>query len=259
MVSPPVGPPVVPLPGRLDRRLRLGPFPSGRDALKFLVYAGTSAVLAPTPFPFLAVPVVVVGLVVTLWRPGGEAVDSRLASRAGFLYRRWRGRAPVKGGRRPAANAAVAALGGGTFVAVVRTGGVPLAFLPPEELAVRFEQYRELLRALRPEVCWLATSARIHLRSVVPGDRPVPPSERAGRHGYTELIAILCRRRAVRQVYYGLVATETGVAAVAELRVAVSSLVDRLAALGLRAEPLRGRALWAAVARLGWRGEGEAG
>jgi hypothetical protein len=247
-----VGPPVVAVPGRLDRRLRLGPFPSGRDAIKFLVYAAVGAVFAPTPYPFLAAPFIAAGLLVTLYRPDGQPIDARLAVLGRYLARRSRPGGAVKPSRAPRVPADSLRLHDGRHVAVIRTGGVPLDFLPPDELARRFDLYRELLRSVGREVKILATSAPIHAASIVPWTEDPPPAEREALRGYRELVVLLARRRAVRQVYLGVVSPTARAGAGAELAVTVAGLAERLSALGLRPEVLRGSKLRAAAARLSW-------
>src|SRR5208282_2604654 len=73
MEGPSAGVPVVVLPERVDRRVRLGPFPSAKDAVKFASYAAAGAVLAPFATPFAWVPVLALGFVVSVWHPDGEA------------------------------------------------------------------------------------------------------------------------------------------------------------------------------------------
>ncbi len=254
------GPPLVALPGRLDRRLRLGPFASGRDALKFLGYAAVGLVFAPTPEPLLAVPFVLTGALVTLYRPGGEGLDARLATVVRYGLRRARSGASVTAApTRLGAHSGVVARGDGRVAAVLRTGGVPLAFLPPGELARRFDLYRDLLRSLDGEVRILATTAPIFARALLPGPANGTERERAARDGYAELVRLLLAGRRVRRVYVALSSTGAAEGALGRLEVGVGTLLERLSALGLDPRRLEGRALWAAAGRLGLRPSGEAG
>jgi hypothetical protein len=244
-------PPVVPMPERLDRALRLGPFHSGRDALKFVAWVAVGALLVPFLGAAVWIPFLVVGLAVSLWRPEGEALDDRAAR---FL--RWKGR-QLRGGRSmsPAptpdpGRRSILRLGG-SFAAVVRTGGLPLAYLPPAELARRFEQYRDLLRAFDGSLALLSTRAPIHPTPFLPGEpAPIGP-EGVARAGYRELVEVIVRRRHVRQVYLAIAAPATGPEGVARLETQLGSLVERLRALGLRPVRLRNRALRDAAGRLG--------
>ena len=88
MAEPEPGPPVVALPQPVDRRLRLGPFASARDAVKFACYAAAGALLAPFVTPYAWLPVVAVGFLVSAWRPEGEALDERVAHWATWRVRR---------------------------------------------------------------------------------------------------------------------------------------------------------------------------
>lgn len=76
----PDGPPVVSLPERLDRRLRLGPFASARDALKFVTYSAVGAVIVPFTSPYLWLVVVAGGFAVCVVRSDGQALDERALS-----------------------------------------------------------------------------------------------------------------------------------------------------------------------------------
>jgi hypothetical protein len=245
--------PTVAVPERLDRTLRLGPFASGRDALKFVAYAAVGAVLVPFAGALVWLPFVGAGLAVSLWRPGGEALDDRCAR-----YLRWklgvrpRGR-PVNGGR-PGPRSVVRLPTG--YAAVVRSGGLPLAYLPSDGLARRFEQYRELLRAIDGSILLLASRAPIHAAPLRPAEPPPVGPERPARDGYRELVEVIVRRRHLRQVLVALTVVGTGPEAAGRLDDAVASLVDRLAALGVRSGRLRDRALDAAVQRLGLSAEG---
>lgn len=243
--------PAVDLPERLDRKLRLGPFPSARDALKFVAYAAVGALLVPFLGPVGWVPFVLVGLAVSLWRPDGEALDDRLAR-----YLRWRGRRfsegpavtispPPNPGRR-----AIVRLPA-SFAAVVRMGGLPLAYLPPADLARCFDRYRELLRAFDGSLILLSSRAPIHPTPFLPAEPTPLGAEGTARAGYRELVEVIVRRRHVRQVFFAIATAEPGADGIARLETQVASLLERLRALGLRPVRLRDHALADAVRRLG--------
>ncbi len=242
----------VAVPERLDRRLRLGPFPSGRDAVKFVAAAAVAAVVSLVVAPWAGLPIVAVGALVALWRPDGEALDDRLAAVARWALRRVGGpgtmSGPGDGG--PSGAPATVRLGDGRIAAIVQLGGVPLAFLPPDELARQFELYRQLLRAVDGDLLLVATAAPIHAGAVVPRDGAVAPGEEAARAGYRELVELLARRRSVRRVYLALAQGSATPEGRRRLEGAVDRLGERLADLGLRAERLRGTALRRTARRL---------
>ena len=238
------GPPVVVMPERLDRRLRLGPFASGRDLVMFLALAAVGAVAGTALSPWLGLAIVVAGAVVTLWRPDGEAIDERVVALARWALRRASGGRAM---RRPSPEAgtpgrdATVVLGDGRVAAVLRAGGAPLAYLPPADLARQFERYRELLRGVDGALVLIASRAPIHARSLAPtapetGDRPA-------WEGYRDLVALLARRRSVRSVVVAVVATDAGPNGARQLETAVALVAGRLADLGIRAERLVGRPL----------------
>lgn len=244
-------PPVVPCPERLDRPLRLGPFPSGRDALKFVGYVAVGALLVPWAGVVAWVPFVLAGLVVSLWRPEGEGLDTRL-----LRLVRWRLRSLVREGsmsRRwevPRDHRSVVPLPTGGYVAVLRSGGIPLAYLPPLELRRRFELYRELLRTLDGSLVLLSTRAPIHRASFLPSEPSPSGTERAAREGYRELVEVIVRRRSVRHVYVAVQEPGAGAEALSKLENRLGPLTERFGALGLHPVRLRDRALSYAAARL---------
>jgi len=250
-------PPVVPLPERLDRSLRLGPFASGRDALKFLAYVAVGALLVPWIGVAGWLAFLVAGLLVSLWQPEGEGLDVRVARLV-----RWRLRSIGRGtrmtpGRWPSGSPrSVVPLPDGGYAAVVRSGGIPLAYLPSSDLRQRFETYRELLRTVEPSLVLLSTRAPIHRSSFFPSEPSPVGSERTAREGYRELVDVIARRRFVRQVYLAITEPGTGPEVLGKLEHRVTALTERLAALGLRPLRLRDRSLSEAAERLGLAGPG---
>jgi hypothetical protein len=244
-------PPVVELPERLDRKLRLGPFSSGRDALKFVSYAAVGALLVPFLGPAVWIPFVLAGLAVSLWRPEGEAVDDRTARFLRWRMRRLRREPPMSAPRPAASRQRSVVRLSSSFASVVRCGGLPLAYLPPAELARRFELYRELLRAFDGSLVLVSTRAPIHATPFLPAEPSPDGAERTARNGYRELVEVIVRRRYVRQVYVALATAGTSSEGIGRLETQVASLIERLAGLGLRPVRLRGRALEDAVHRLG--------
>ena len=247
------GAPWVPIPERLDRRLRLGPFPSGHDALKFVAAAAVGAVVSLSVAVWAGVPIVAVGAIIALWRPDGEGLDERLAALV-----RWWARRFGAGGQMsdpqpsPSGPGTTLRLPDGRRAAVLRTAGVPLAFLPPAELAHQFECYRELLRSIEGGCVILSTSVPIHGGSVAPASHPLPLAERSACDGYDELVTLLCRRRSVRRVLIVLAQELPDAEGVLRLEGAVELLRERLADLGIRSDRLRDRHLSDAARRLGW-------
>ncbi len=247
------GPPRVAVPERLDRRLRLGPFPSGREALGFVTGAAIGGILALVAGPWAGVPVVLLASALTMARPGHEPLHERL----GPLLR-WTGRRLARGNRvtgperaSPTRRRSTVRLEDGRLAGIVRTGGVPLAYLPPDELARTFEQYRELLRSLDGSLAIVATSAPIFANALAPAEPAPVGTERKARDGYAELVGLLARRRSVRRVYVAVAVEGAGPEDHGRLESSIAALRDRLAGLGLRPERLRDRALEDASRKMG--------
>jgi hypothetical protein len=246
------GTPWIPFPERLDRKLRLGPFPSGRDAVKFVAAAAVGAVVSLAVAPWAGVPVVAVGAVVALWRPDGEPVDERVAAVARWTARRSGREAAVSRRASPAPGRTTLLLPDGRSAALLRTGGLPLAFLPPADLARQFELYRELLRSVDGGLIVAAQRAPIYGAAFAPLERPVATAERGAQDGYRELVGLLAERRSVRTVLLALVREAPGSDGARQLESAVGLLQQRLADLGVRSERLRGRALMDGARRIGF-------
>lgn len=249
-------PPIIDLPERLDRRMRLGPFPSARDALKFVTYAASGALLVPFASPWLWLPVVLGGFGVSVWRPDGRALDERLLVFLRWKVRSWSSGSSVKRAMPcPLVRHGLLELSSHRYVAVVRTGGTPVAYLPPDELGRRFELYRELLRTSDDHFALLVTTAPIRSQAV----RPAAPAEsrrdKQALSGYSELVSLLCRRRLLRRVYFVIGTSGSNPDAIGLLEGRVAGLIERLSSLGLRPTRLRDRGLVEAAHRFGWPAE----
>ncbi|MCI4365364.1 MAG: hypothetical protein L3K10_04800 [Thermoplasmata archaeon] len=258
MGEPDAGPPLVALPERVDRRNRLGPFPSARDALKFFSYAAVGALLAPFASPFAWIPVLAGGFAVSVWRPDGEALDERAARLARWKLHRWWGGSVTRLASSPPVRGRVAHLRSGPLVTVIRVGGTPLAYRPPEELATLYDRYREVLRATSGPLLIRATTVPLPEGPARIERVECSDSERAARDGYHELVSVLCRRRRARRVEISLHTGATGDEGEPRLEERTRDLADQLTALGLRPTILSGRALAAATRQFGWRVGGRA-
>jgi hypothetical protein len=249
----PDGPPVVLLPERFGRRLRLGPFASARDALKFLCYATAGAlggaVTTPLVWPLIAA--------------GGFAVcvaqvDGRPADEYALTALRWWLLPPgvhpmsARTGARATGRHRLVTLRGGRYAALVRAVGTPVAYLPPAELARRFASFRELLRSMNGPIAFAVGSIPMRPGPVLPRGAPRDGPDRAASAGYSELVVLLCRRRRVRRVDLVVTGPAAGADAVVALETRTTSLVERLEALGVRGTRLGDRALEDAVRRWGW-------
>ncbi len=256
MGEPGDGPLVIGLPERLDRRMRLGPFPSSRDALKFITYAATGALLSVFTSPWLWLPLVLVGFAVSVWRPDGRAMDERALAFMSWKFRSMGPRsAMTNAASRPLVRQGLLQVAPHRYVAVVRTGGTPIAYLPPDELARRFELYRELIRSTDASFSFLVTTMPIRSQAVRPGPRSGAGPETQALVGYSELVSLLCRRRHLRRVYFVVGTLEADADAIGRLEGQVANLLERLGSLGLRPTRLRDRTLAEAAHRFGWAAE----
>ncbi len=243
---------LVGIPPRLDRRLKLGPFASGREALRLVLYLAAAALVASRVDPLVALPVAGFGAVSVTWRPGGAPLDERVAAMVTWGLRRAARAGPMTRAGVPAPlRRAWIAVGRGAAAGIVRSGGVPLAYLPAPDLRQRFERFRELLTASGGRLAFFVTSAPIHPEALVPAVPSPGGPEGTARSGYRELVELIARRRSVRQVYFAVVGDGTGAPALLRLEAELAGAAQRLGSLGVRPTRLRGGALRAAADRMG--------
>lgn len=242
----------VALPEPTDRRMRLGPFPSVGQALKFAGYASFGAVAAALAGPAAWLPCLGVGFVAATVQPGGKAPDERALDYLAYQLRR---RARPPSSRRGAVpfGAQTVTTPLGQLVALLAVGGVPIAFLPPAESRRLFDGYRRLLATT--DATLYACVGLVPLR-----DRPFRPTVRIGdraaadgaaRQGYDELVRAVARSRARRRVLLTIAVPGPAETARVRLEAATRRLTEALLQLELRVDRLEGEALEREAARLG--------
>jgi hypothetical protein len=234
--------PVVELPERLDRPGRLGPFPSGGAALKFLLVGAVGALVALRFGPLLWTPFLAGGFLLAVHRRDGRSLDEVTVDYLRFRLRR---RAPAGSGARPGTSrpCTTASTRAGRVAAGFEANGIPVAFLPPTDAARLYDQYRNLLRA-HPTTLVLRVG-RIPIRAApfLPhGPLLSAGPEAAARTGYAELIELLAERRYRRRVRL-LVVGGTGRSAAARVESEMESIGRALEAMGIPHHRLRGARL----------------
>ncbi len=248
----------IPLPERIDRRMRFGPFPSVRDALRFVAYAAVGALVIPWAGAWAWLPVLGVAALLTIWHPDGTAVDERIGAYVRWELRTHREVATVSASGSRANLGDTVRLGSGMHVAVLKCGGSPVAFLPPEELLRRFRDYRDLLRTSSGGIALASVGTPIDARPWLPPEAGSDRPDRPARSAYSEMVQLLCARRRHRRVYVLLWEPPVRPGDASRLNDRVRALRQRLSALGSEPVRLRDRALTAALRRFGW-GEAERG
>jgi len=252
MASVEVRPDRIPLPERIDRRMRFGPFPTVRDALRFVAYAAVGALVIPWAGTWAWLPVVGAAFLLTVWHPEGTAVDERIAAYVRWALRAHREIGPVSGASKRSESGDTVLLASGVRVAVLKCAGSPVAFLPPDELLHRFRQYRDLLRGSEGGVVLASVGTPIDAAPWVPsraeGDRP----DTAARSAYAEMVRLLCSRRRRRRVYVLLWEHPVRTGGIPRLGDRVQAMRQGLATLGAEPTRLRDRSLAAALRHFGW-------
>jgi hypothetical protein len=246
---------VVGLPESLGRRMRLGPFPSARHALKFAAYAAIGGAVAAALGVIWTVPFLGAGFFLSVYQPDGRGLDEQLGE---YVQYRWRSRPgdghPARAPSEPGGRSPYVTSVPGQLVAILSVRGLPVAFLPPADARSLFESYRELLRTLDPGLL-------LHMGVEPVSERPFLPArarpetgrpEENARRAYAEMVALLCRQRYRRRVLLALW-TPRGARAALRLEQDADRLVAGLSRLGLEGTRLRGPALRRACAQIGWR------
>jgi hypothetical protein len=243
--------PWIGLPATFDRRLRMGPFPSVRDALKFATYAAVGAIPAALVAPIWWIPFLGGGFLVAIFHPEGKPADERVGEFVAYHWRRGTQRAEVSKGRRggPGPGPTVA-VGGAALAAVLDVPGTPVAFLPPADSRALFDRFRDLLNALEGGLYIVAGIEPIVTSPFQPAAEPAPRAPEA-RAGYAEMVRILCQRRQRRRVLV-VVWVRRGAGAEEKLERSVRAVTDHLGRLGLPAERLSEDRLGVVLRRIGW-------
>lgn len=246
---------VIGLPEGFGRSMRLGPFPSVRDALKFSTYAAVGAVFATVLSPIWWLPFLGGGFALSVFRPDGKALDERLGAFVAFELRSGRGSSPTTAPRRrraPHTPGSVVSRAS-QLVGILATGGIPVAFLPPSEARALFDRYRAFLGALEGGLYLTMGVRPMEVRPFRPRDRradggPAPTA----RAGYDEMVRLLCERRLQREVRIAVWVPRSADGASELLERRLQTVAEHLTQLGLSPVRLRGRELDAAAQGMGW-------
>ena len=246
-------PPSVILPERLDRPMRLGPFPSARSALKFVTYCAVGALLVPIAGGLVWLPFLVLGLVVSVHRTGEKGPDERILDFVLYRLRQHGAFATNPGRIVGQTRGPLIRLRSGSYVAIVETRGNPILHLPPREIEDLFSQYRDFLRALDGGCAFVATVAPLSAIAYEPPRRSHPEGFASeARAGYDEFVRLLCRRRFVRRIFFAFGSSGSSPTAVTQLEARVAMSMERLQRLGVGPVRLRGRVLKEAAHRFDW-------
>ncbi|HEV2318060.1 MAG TPA: hypothetical protein VGV89_10895 [Thermoplasmata archaeon] len=239
------------LPERLETRAPFGPFPSGGDALKFLLVSAVGALVGLRFGALLWTPFLAAGFLVAVHRRDGLSLDERAGH---YLAWRWRSLRPRSSVARPGAAGvgSIVRSAHGRWAAAFETGGIPIAFLPTEVARRVYEVYRQLLRSTELSIHLCSTRSVIRAEPFLPRVLPAGESERSARAGYQEFVRLLSRRRQRRRCRVLLVSgPDGGVAAHARLQAALETWTGTLTELEIPVRRLRGSELAALVGRMG--------
>lgn len=243
--------PYVALPAPTDRRMRLGPFPSARDGLRFLAYAIAGAAVIPLYGAVGWLPFLGAGFLLTAIPIDGRPLDLELARRISQWHRAQsptgRRMTPVRRIRET-----VFETGAGVQVAVLRCRGGPIAFLPPEQLRQRFDAFRELLRTVDGGIVLATTGVPVDPAPFRPTIPQGAGGELTAALAYAEMVDLLCRHRCQRRIYALQWEAATLAGGPSRLEHRLGELSARLAHLGVEPERLSDAELAGAFGRFGF-------
>jgi hypothetical protein len=246
------------LPERLDRGSRLGPFPSGSAAVKFLLISALGALVALRFGPLLWPPFLGLGALLTFHRPDAPAADEKFAN---WLRWRWRRSRPAELRRdgHPTRRPDLARLADGRLVGGLAAGGIPLTFRPAADAARIFRLYAQWLRTTGATVVITVGRRPIPSGAFLPQGRGArDPEELAAERGYAELVRLLTRRRSRRRVELLLIAPAPGASGAGEMDAQLRACSDVLSELEVDHRRLRRGDLLRAVRELEIAPEGAA-
>lgn len=181
--------PVVPL---AERRLHLGPFDSGRTLATFLCAAILGAIVAAATSAVVWLPFLGAGALLAFVRLEGQPLDEYALGYCRYGLRTRLGGAPGRD-YQPRGPPHRSDEG-------IRARGVPVAYLPPEELQRLFEGWRAALVALDTPVAIQVSAERFSPVPYLPARGSMTAPDHAAQRSYRELVRLLVGSRLRRKV-----------------------------------------------------------
>jgi hypothetical protein len=224
----------IPVRQLVQRRLRLGPFASGRDLVKFLCFATVGAAIAAVTSAVVWLPFLAAGGMIAFIRVEGQTLDEyalgycrfrqRASRSAGFLTGPARPGPGSPGSRRRASPS-------------LRAGGIPIVYLPPADLQRVFEEWRSALSAVDGSVGFRTRGELFSPLPFLPASGSPHGAEREALDSYRDMVRSLLRQR-YRRVVDVKVATPglDGEPAALQLQTQLDGLLATLDRLGIPAQ-----------------------
>ncbi len=208
-----------------ERRLHLGPFDSGRNLATFLCAAIVGAIVASASSAVVWLPFLGAGALLAFVRVEGQPLDEYALGYCRYGLRTMLGGDP---GRKSPRRGLTRRSGGG-----IRARGVPVAYLPPEELQRLFEGWRAALVALDAPVAIEVTTERFSPVPYLPAPGRTSDPDHAALRSYCELVRLLVGSRLRRRVDLRI-GGDGG-----DSESATLGLLEALQRLGVPAEPVQ--------------------
>ncbi|MCI4352151.1 MAG: hypothetical protein L3K14_02015 [Thermoplasmata archaeon] len=226
----------IPVQELASRRLHLGPFGSGRELAKFLMVATVGAAVAAVSSAVLWLPFLGLGVLVSFVRVEGRTLDDYAL---GYLRFRWRS-SPTRGsplsGVPPSLPPSARPR---ERTPSLQAGGIPIAYLPPEDLQRLFEEWRTTLTAVARPLSFRMRGEAFSPLPFLPPSTSSRPGERQALEAYRQLVHLLLRHRYRRVVELTVGGEPTDLAPrTAGLHSQVDALLAALRRMGIAAETL---------------------
>jgi hypothetical protein len=224
----------IPVRQLVHRRLRLGPFASGRDLVKFLCFATVGAAVAAVTSAVVWLPFLAAGGMIAFLRVEGQSLDEYALG-----YVRFRRRASGSTGRLAKTDRSGPRSPGPRRKAspTLRAGGIPIAYLPPADLQRVFAEWRSALSAVDGSVGFRARGELFSPLPFLPASQSPHGAEREALDSYRDMVRGLLRQR-YRRVVDVKVGTHgpDGELAALHLQTRLDGLLVTLERLGISAQ-----------------------
>jgi hypothetical protein len=179
------------------RRLRLGPFGSGREVVKFLCIATVGATVAAVTSAVVWLPFLVLGATIALVRVEGRTLDDYAL---GYCRFRWRSRAESPGASSESPAGRTPDGFRDDLPYSIRASGIPIAYLPPRELEHLFDEWRAALASFDHPVGCRVRGESFSALPFLPVFTDARGGEPAALDSYRDLLRNLLRQRYRRTV-----------------------------------------------------------
>jgi hypothetical protein len=181
----------IPVQRLSPRQLRLGPFGSGRELVKFLGVASVGAAVAAVTSAAVWIPFLAVGALLAFVRVEGRTLDDLALGYCRFRVRTTTG---ARAGAPPVpSQPASDGLEKGS--ASIQAFGIPIAYLPPQELQRLYDEWRATLAGVDRPIGCRVRGERFSPLPFLPVPTAPTLAEREALSSYRQMVRLLLHHR----------------------------------------------------------------